>query len=631
MRRSTLVTIASTALLIAAACAAAQDATIKLHVDAREAPRRIFHAQLTIPVSPGPVTLFYPQWLPGNHRPTGPINNLVELRMKAGTQAIAWQRDEVNMYAFHCTVPRGVQSLDVSFDYVTPSHGPGRFDPVSTDQLMVFNWNLVTLYPAGKPAADYTVAASLEMPEGWKFGTALPVTGQTGNTVRFAPASLVTLVDSPVLAGRHYRAIPLPSAGAPPQELDIAADSEAALELPEETLEHYQRLVAEAGALFGAHHYRAYHFLLALSDLEGSSGLEHHESSDNRAPERALIDADLRKLLAGLLPHEFAHSWNGKYRRPAGLATPDYQQPMRGDLLWVYEGLTSYLGEVLTARSGLYTPEQFRENLAGTAAGMDNEAGRAWRSLEDTAVSVQTLSETSREWNSVRRSLDYYPESALIWLEADTIIRRETKRRSSLDDFCREFFGGPSGPPAVKPYTLDDLIAAMTRVTPYDWRTFFKTRVYEIAPRAPLGGIEQGGWRLVYNDTPNELRKAAEERFHFLDLSTSLGMTIARGSEETSEATIADVVPAMPAAKAGISPGMRLVAINGRRWSPEVLTAALRANHSPLELLVENVGFYKTYAVDYGNGLRSPHLTRNTAVPDLLEEIIKPRAAGGSR
>ncbi len=603
----------------------AQNAPITLNVDAREAPRRIFHAQLTFPVSAGPLTLYYPKWLPGNHRPTGPIANVVGLRFSAGGRVLPWNRDDVDMYAFHVSVPAGTSTLEASFDYVTPSRGPGRFDPVSTDQLMILNWNVVLLYPAGKPARDYQYTATLELPAGWNFGTALPVASHAGERITFAPAPLNTLVDSPVLAGANYRAVPLPTPGAPPQELDIAADSAAALEIPEQSVTDYTQLMAEAQALFGAHHYRDYHFLLTLSDVEPPNGLEHHESSDDRAPERTLIDPNLRKLMAGLLPHEFVHSWNGKYRRPAGLATSDYQQPMKGELLWVYEGLTTYLGEVLTARSDLYTPAQFREQLALTAAEMDHRAGRIWRPLEDTAVSAQILYEAPREWTAWRRSADFYPESELIWLEADTIIRKQSNGRRSLDDFCRAFEGPPSGPPEMKPYTLDDVVAALNQVAPYDWRGFFQARVYAAAPRAPLGGIEQGGWRLVYNDTPNELLQAGEKFAHGMDLTDSLGMMI-RQEKKEEEGTIVDVIPGMAAAASGIAPGMKLVAVNGRKWSPEVLLATLRAR-APMQLLVENIGYYKTYTVSYDGGPRFPHLVRSEGQPDVLGEIIKPHGS----
>jgi predicted metalloprotease with PDZ domain len=626
-RRTALATVAGVFFLVA--LSAAQNAPITLNVDAREAARRIFHARLTFPVSAGPLTLYYPKWLPGNHRPTGPIANVTGVRFSAGGQVIPWKRDDVDMYAFHVNVPPGTSTLDASFDYATPSHGPGRFDPVSTDQLMILNWNVVLLYPGGRPVREFTYNTALELPPAWKFGTALPVSSHYGDVVKFAPVPLNTLIDSPVLAGANYSAVPLFTPGAPPQELDIAADSAAAVEIPQESVADYTHLMAEASVLFGAHHYRDYHFLLTLSDVEPPNGLEHHESSDDRAPERTLLDPNLRKLMAGLLPHEFVHSWNGKYRRPAGLATSDYQQPMKGELLWIYEGLTTYLGEVLTARSGLYTPQQFREQLALTASEMDHRAGRIWRPLEDTAVSAQILYEAPREWMAWRRSADFYPESELIWLEADTIIRKQTNGRRSLDDFCRQFEGPPSGPPAMKPYTLDDVIAAFNQVAPYDWRGFLQARVFAVAPRAPLDGIEQSGWRLVYNDTPNELQQAGEKFAHGMDLTSSVGMVIHQEKNE-DEGTIVDVIPGMAAAAGGIAPGMKLVAVNGRKWSPEVLLAALKAR-GPLQLLVENIGYYKTYSVNYDGGPRFPHLERIDGRSNVLGEIIESRTSREQR
>ena len=611
--------------------AAAQSTPITLSLDATEAPRRIFHAKLNIPASPGSLTLLYPKWLPGNHRPTGPIANLVGLHMIAAGKTLTWLRNDVNMYAFHCEVPAGANSVEATFDYVTPSRGPGRFDPAATDQLMILNWNLVVLYPQGKPAADYTYKTTLHLPVGWKFGTALPITRQSGQTVEFAPVSLVTLIDSPVLAGSHFRALPLPLGGSPPQELDLAADSDAAVDISHDLAASYDRLAAEASALFGTHHFRDYHFLLALSDQVGFSGLEHHESSDNRAPERTLIDENGRKIVAGLLPHEFVHSWNGKYRRPAGLLSADFQQPMKGELLWVYEGLTEYLGELLAARSGLETAQQFRENLALTAAAMDHRAGRAWRPLEDTAVSAQTLYEAAGEWVSERRGADFYAESVPIWLEVDTIIRHQTRGRSSLDDFCKVFFGGQNVGPEVKPYTLADLIFTLNQITPYDWASFLQTRIYSIAPRAPLAGIEQSGWRLVYGETPNEIGKAGEKFGDIIDFSSSIGMVVRKQAADPKVGIISDVVPGMSAANSGIAPGMKLVAVNGRRWTPQILRTALRSGENRLELLVENVGFFKTYALKYSGGQRFPHLDRDTSRPDMLTEMIQPHASRAAK
>lgn len=444
----------------------AQTPPIHLQVDAREAPRRIFHAQLKIPARPGPLTLYYPKWL--TWAPIGPINNLADLKMSADGKLLPWRRDGVDAYAFHVDVPAEASIVEVSLDYVTPSTGEhDAWDPAATDQLLVLNWNLVTIYPAGKPSADYTYSATLMLPEGWKFGTALPVRSQTGGRIEFEAVSLDTLIDSPVIAGAHFRSVRLPAPGLPPAEMDIVADRESALAMPQKLVESWTRLMQEAEALFGAHHLRSYHFLVTLSDhMTGGGGVEHHESSDDRYPERALIDERMsRDRVAGNLTHELAHSWNGKYRRPAGVATPDYQQPMKDELLWVYEGLTEYLGRVLHARIGLQTPEAFREGFASDAAAFDHTSGRLWRPLVDTAVAMSLhypyVGEGEDEWASWRRDGDFYDEAALIWLEADVIIRQQSGGHRSLDDFCHSFLGPPSGPPMVKPYTFDDLVAAL--------------------------------------------------------------------------------------------------------------------------------------------------------------------------
>jgi len=402
--------------------------------------------------------------------------------------------------------------------------------------------------------------------------------------------------------------------------IDMVSESDAALAMTPADETAYRKLVAETGALFGARHYLEYHFLLTLSDEAGHHGVEHHQSSDNSVRERTLLEPELQLLEAGLLPHEFTHSWNGKYRRPAGLATRNYQDPMIGDLLWVYEGLTEYLGQVLTARSGLWTQDQYREALAATAAMLDHRTGRTWRPLEDTARSVQILRLQGPDWQNWRRSLDYYPEGALIWLEVDTTIRQQSQGQKSLNDFCRLFHGGESGPPKVVPYTFEDVVQALNQVTPYDWATLLKTRVHSTDPHAPLGGIERGGWRLVYNDQPNLFIKTSDKLRKSADASYSLGFSV------KEDGTLSDVIYGSPAYAAGIGPEMRLVAINGRAWSKDVLLDALRASKDskePIDLLIENAKFFKTYSIPYHDGIRSPHLERAEGA-DVLGEILTP-------
>ena len=402
--------------------------------------------------------------------------------------------------------------------------------------------------------------------------------------------------------------------------MDIAADSAAALDAPPEVWDHYKSLVDQAQKLFGAHHYRDYHFLYTLSDHVAHFGLEHHESDDSRVGERALVDDTARKQSAGLLPHEYVHSWNGKFRRPAGLATPDYQQPMQDDLLWVYEGLTNYLGFVLTARSGLLTADQDRDDLAITAAALDHTPGREWRNLQDTADAAPELYFSPRAWESWRRSTDFYDEDTLNWLWVDVIIRQQTKGAKSIDDFCHLFHGAPSTGPMVKPYTFDDVVNALNQIAPYDWRGFWTERLTNHGPGAPLGGIEGSGWKVVYDETPSRHGTAVA------DVPFRSGTRYSLGLELGEDGSIADTIEGMPAAKAGIGPGMKLVAVNGRRFSPEVLRDALKAakdGTTTIELLVENTDYYKTYKIDYHGGEKYPHLVRDESKPDLLSEILK--------
>jgi predicted metalloprotease with PDZ domain len=594
--------------------------TVTIFVDASTAPRKIFHATLKIPASPGDLTLYYPKWIPGEHAPDGPVVDLAGLKFSAGGKPLKWRRDLLDGFTIHVEVPAGIGEVDAELDFLSPATFEGGFSAGSsaTDKLAVISWNQVLLYPKGFKSDDINYTASLKLPEGWKFGTPLPISKQSGNEIHFTTVSLTTLVDSPVITGEFLKVVPL--AQDPLTEMDIAADSAAALDAPQEVWDHYKNLVEQANKLFGAHHYRDYHFLYSMSDHVAHFGLEHHESDDSRVDERGLVDETSRKAEASLLPHEYVHSWNGKFRRPADLATPDYQQPMQDDLLWVYEGLTNYLGEVLTARSGLLTAPQLRDDLALTAAALDHTPGREWRNLQDTADAAPELYFSPRAWRSWRRSTDFYDEDTLNWLWADVIIRQQSKGAKTLDDFCKLFHGAPSTGPLVKPYTFDDVVNTLNQIVPYDWRGFWTERLTSHGPGAPLGGIEGSGWKVVYDETPSEMERGAEGAFHFVDVGFSLGL------ELNANGTITDTIEGMPAAKAGIGPGMKLVAVNGRKFSTEVLHDAVKAGKNssePLELLVENTDYYKTYKLDYHGGEKYPHLVRDESKPDLLTDILK--------
>jgi predicted metalloprotease with PDZ domain len=593
---------------------------VTISVDATAAPRKIFHATLKIPATPGELTLYYPKWIPGEHAPDGPVVDLAGLFFKANGQTLKWRRDLLDGFTIHVEVPQGVSEVQADLDFPSPATFEGGFSAGSsaTAKLAVISWNQVLLYPKGYKSDDINYTASLKIPDVWKFGTPLPISSQSGNEIHFAPASLTTLVDSPVITGEFLKVVPL--AQDPPTEMDIAADSAAALEAPQEVWDHYKNLVDQAQKLFGAHHYRDYHFLYTLSDHVAHFGLEHHESDDSRVDERALVDDTSRKLSAGLLPHEYVHSWNGKYRRPADLATPDYQQPMQDDLLWVYEGLTNYLGFVLTARSGLLSANQDRDDLALTAAQLDHLPGRQWRNLQDTADAAPQLYFTPQAWYSWRRGTDFYNEDTLNWLWVDVIIRQQSKGKKSIDDFCHLFHGAPSTGPALKTYTFDDVVRALNQLVPYDWRAFWTERLTNHGPGAPLGGIEGSGWKLIYDENPSEMLSSSAGMYHFVPPGFSIGLNL------RDDGGIADTIEGETAAKAGIGPGMKVVAVNSRRFSPEILRDAIKAaknSTTPIELLVENADYYKTYKLDYHGGEMYPHLVRDESKPDLLSDILK--------
>jgi predicted metalloprotease with PDZ domain len=610
---------------------------ISIALDASDAPRKIFHAQLTIPAVPGTLTLYYPKWIPGEHAPSGPVINLAGLKFTANGQLLKWRRALDDNWTILVEVPAGVQEVQATLDFLSPAGADQALFSAAasaTEKLTVISWNQVLLYPRGWPADQLTYSASLKLPSGWKFGTPLPVSSQSGTEIHFSPVSLYTLVDSPVITGEYMKIVPLNPGQNPPVELDVAADSPTALEPPPEVWQTYRNLVKQAGLLFGATHYNDYHFLYTLSDHVAHFGLEHHESNDSRSQERTLIDPELRIAHAYLLPHEYVHSWNGKFRRPADLTTSDYQQTMQDDLLWVYEGLTEYLGEILPARSGMWTPLQFREELARIAAQLDHRPGRSWRNLQDTADAAAQLYDAPKAWDSYRRDVDFYDEDELNWLWADSIIRSQSKGDRSLDDFTRIFHGAPSSAPAVKTYTFEDVVTALNQVAPYDWRGFWTERLTSHGPRAPLDGIERSGWKLTYDETRSEMMKGWEEGHDLINASFSIGLILdANCSASTGggdchyDGEIVDTIEGMDAARAGIGPGMKLVAVNGRRYTPKVFREALLAGKNssqPLQLLIENTDYFRTFTLDYHGGEKYPHLTRDESKPDTLSDIIRP-------
>lgn len=590
---------------------------IRLEVDATDTQRRIFRVRETITgVRPGPMTLLYPQWLPGNHAPRGQIDKVAGLVIRAGGKAIAWRRHPTDVYAFQVEVPSGVTALELEFQFVSPT-APAQGRVVVTPEMLNLQWQQVALYPAGYFTRRIMAEPSVRLPQGWGYGVALDTASQTGGVTRFKPVDFETLVDSPMFAGRHFRQIELDPGARYPVRLNLVADAPEHLVPTAEQIELHKRLVREADALFGSRPFDRYEFLVALTGRLGGIGLEHHRSSENSVATSYFTDFKGALGDRDLLPHEYAHSWNGKYRRPAELWTPTYSVPMRGSLLWVYEGQTQYWGYVLGSRSGMLSAQEALESLAITAATYENRVGRAWRTLEDTGQEPVISARRPEPWPSWQRPEDYYSEGQLIWLDADTLIREKSGGARSLDDFARRFFGGRNGDWTPVTYTFEDVVRALNEVQPHDWATFLRTRVQEIAPKAPLDGLARGGWRLVYTDTPTDVWKANEGDAKVTNLTYSLGVVL------TGEGEVTAVQWDGPAFNAGLAVTARIMAVNGIAYSSERLKQAVKDARGgrPIELLVKSGDHFRTVSIDYRGGLRYPRLQRIEGVPDRLTAI----------
>jgi predicted metalloprotease with PDZ domain len=595
--------------------------TIALNVDARDTARGIFNVTETIPVpAPGPMMLLYPKWLPGNHGPTGPIDKLAGLRITAGGKPLAWQRDPVDVYAFHVDVPKGASRLDIAFSFLSPVETKeGRV--VATPEMLNLEWNTVALYPAGYFARDINFVPAMTLPPGWKFACALDG-AQTGaqNAVRFASVPFETLVDSPVFAGKYYAQADLAPGAKVPVRLDIFADQPDELAMTPEQLGLHRNLAAQAAKLFGSHHYDHYDFLFALSDRMSGIGLEHHRSSEDGSQGGYFRDWTNTASLRGLLPHEYTHSWNGKFRRPADLWTPNFNVAMRDSLLWVYEGQTQYWGNVLAARSGLWSKGQALDALAMDAATYSEaRAGRAWRPLADTTNDPISTMRRPVPWRSWQRSEDYYSEGALIWLDADTLIRERSGGKKSLDDFAHAFFGVDDGSYVIETYTFDDIVRALNAVVPYDWASFLHTRVDALAPNAPLDGLGRAGWRLSFSDKASDFYKSNEKSRKITDLTYSIGLAIDK------DGAVSDVRWGGPAWRGNVTVGAHVEAVNDVAYDPDVLKDAIRdakTSRKPIVLLLKTQNLFHTNRIDYADGLRYPHLERIAGKPDLLDQIL---------
>ena len=597
--------------------------TISLHVDTTNITDRIFTVHETIPVKGRDITLLYPEWHPGAHSPSDPVAELGGLIVTANGKRIPWMRDPVNMYAFHVELPPDAKSLDVNFDYLA-QQDPKR-SRISSKFADV-TWNSVLLYPAGYFSRDIKFETTIRLPQEWKFACALDVKSQEGNAVHFKETTLNTLADAPLYAGVNFKRVDLSSGPDNPVYLDIFADKPADLEITPDELQYHKNLVIEAQKLFHSHHYDHYDFLFSVSDIVSGKGLEHHQSSEDGSRANYFTDWNAGIPGRALLPHEYTHSWNGKFRRPADLWTPNYNVPMRNSLLWVYEGLTDYYGNVLTARSGMRTPEQARDTWAQIAAGFEISPGRTWRSLEDTTNQpiVSAHGAIQDAWPTFQRGYDYYPESDLVWLDADTMIRELSNDQKSLDDFAKLFYGINNGSYVTVTFTLDDLVKALNTVQPYDWDAFFKTRVFDVSPSVPEDGFTRGGYRLIYNDhEPEWLKKP--------DPMRPAGFSFSLGFSVRPDGGLDNVVWDSPAFKAGITPDMQLQAVNDQKFTIAGLREAVLAaepsgekSKDPIKLLLKRGDDFLTVSLDYHGGLRYPHLERVESTPDRLDAILAP-------
>jgi predicted metalloprotease with PDZ domain len=595
---------------------------IRLQVDATDLPHGIFAVHETVPVAgPGPLVLLYPQWIPGEHSPTGTIDKLAGLVVTAEGQRLEWKRDPVNVFAFHLDIPPGVSAIDVDFQYLSAvSSREGRVQ--MTPQLINLKWNNVTLYPAGHFSRDVTIEPSVKLPAGFHFGTALESASTEGDTTVFKPVPFNTLVDSPLIAGAFFRRIDLDPGGPAPVHLDVIADHAEELDTNPTEIEAHKSLVRQAYRLFQSHHYEHYDFLLWLSDRMTGEGLEHHQSSEDGTTPKYFTDWDGTAAGRDLLAHEYTHSWNGKFRRPADLWTPSFNVPMGDSLLWVYEGQTQYWGYVLAARSGLMTRQETLDAIALTAATYDARVGRSWRAMEDTTNDPTIAERRPLSWLSWQRSEDYYSEGQLIWLDADTLIRQMSGGRRSLDDFAAKFFGVYNGSFVTDPYTLDDVVAALNEVQPYDWAKFLHERLNGHGPGAPLDGLARGGYRLVYTEVETPYFKSAEAERKVADFSFSIGLTLST----RDNGMITQVIWDGPAFKAGLTADAKILAVNGDAFTVDDLKSAIKAatNGGPIELVVEDKDQVRTVRVDYHGGLRYPHLEK-TGARASLDDILSPR------
>jgi predicted metalloprotease with PDZ domain len=598
--------------------------TLHLWVDATDLDRRLFRVRQLISVRPGPLTLLYPKFLPGTHGPSGAVERVSGLQMVCAGQALAWRRDPLDGHVFHTDIPEGVNELELQFEFLTALQtSSGRV--VMTREMLNLQWISTVLYPAGYAVSRIKVQAELKLPAGWTQASALREAGRSEGWLRFHPVDLDTLADSPVFAGLYHRAVPLEAAGAGrPVTLHLFGDEPSDIEASPAQIEAHRKLVQQADRLFASRHFQHYDFLLAISDRLGGIGLEHHQSSENAVRTGYFRDWDKRAGSRSLLPHEYAHSWNGKFRRPADLLTPHFNTPMQGSLLWLYEGQTDYWGRVLAVRCGLVSPEQARDSLAEVAANYAHRAGKLWRNLQDTTNEpAMGLRRREQDWPDQQRASDYYAESSLMWLDVDSLIRESSQGRRSLDDFARLFYGVQDGRVEPLPYTFEDIVGTLNQVQPLDWARFLRERLDGKMLKAFTGGLERCGWTLSWAPTPSEVNRPDDPEARLDDFLYSLGLSLRRDGK------VERVMWASPAFEAGMSRALTVVAVNRTAYKGQRLTKAIAANvegRQPIELLVREGDAFRTLTLDYRGGLRYPRLTRLDKAPERLDAgVFAPR------
>ncbi len=595
-------------------------------LDERTAPRGYAYSHMTIPVKPGSFTLTYPEWIPGEHGPTGPLNDLAELKISARGQSIAWERDRVDMYAFHIYVPAGITTVNVDFT-VLLNH-PNNFvdGQLATRNVMVGNWNRYILYQPDIDNTKYYVRASLILPPAWDYASALPVAARSGSRIDFKTVTLETLVDSPTDSGRYYRHITSWSGQGTHTYIDIFADHPEDLKLPASELAAYKRMTPEGMAFYGGRHWNVYHSELTLSDLIPPQGIEHHQSSDDRYDDTFMTNHAEQLALGDLLTHEFSHSWNGKYRRPFDLQQPNFNRPFpeHTELLWEYEGMNQYVGDVIAFRSGIKgKPSDYPEYFAYIYSRMAYEPGRNTTPIIDLTTGAPYFYLANGPYGSLRRNaFDFYTEGELMWLDADTIIRQQTHGKKSLDDYAKIYAGGTSGPRVVT-YTRADLERYLGEVASYDWHGFFEKYVYSSAPLPPTDEIARAGYRLVFTSKPNAYDANNDTLNKTIDSWFDAGLHLA------ADGTINDVRENSAAWNAGLAPGMQIVAINSREFTPDAWNGAISAttaSFTPLTLLVKQGDSYQNITVTYRGGAKHPHLVRIPGTTDMFAQIMRPHA-----